>query len=168
MYTGTKSIPYTKVTSIEYQTLLRKDITWKIDVNNLSVWSLLGLLLLFLDKDDDFANKNEKLYNPGIQKILVAIYGMPHQLFVAGLQAREIYPELKKYFHKKNSHVTCEDVSTTKFALWIDIRSSVDDTLHGSDRAVEKVVYCFRSKKHLKPVVILHTTCLALKMQSPI
>ena len=32
----------------------------------------------------------------------------------------------------------CEDFSMTKFALWIDIRSSVDDTLHGSDRAVEK------------------------------
>ena len=138
MYTGTKSIPYTKVTSIQYRTLLRKDITWKIDVNNLSARSLLGLLFLFLDKGDDFANKNEKLCNPGIKKILVAINGMPHQLFAAGLQAREIYPELKKYFHKENSHVTCEDFSTTKFALWIDIRSSVDDKLHGSDRAVEK------------------------------
>ena len=27
---------------------------------------------------------------------------------------------------------------TTKFALWTDIRSSIDNTLHGSDRAVEK------------------------------
>ena len=27
---------------------------------------------------------------------------------------------------------------TTKFALWIDIRSSIDNTLHSSDRAVEK------------------------------
>ena len=34
--------------------------------------------------------------------------------------------------------MTCEDFSTTKFALWIDIRSNVGDTLHGSDRAVEK------------------------------
>ena len=48
MYTGTTSIPYTKVTSIHYQTLSKKDITWKIDVNNLSVRSLQGLLLLFL------------------------------------------------------------------------------------------------------------------------
>ena len=50
MYTGTTSIPYTKVTSIHYQTLSKKDTTWKIDVNNLSVRSLQGLLLLFLDK----------------------------------------------------------------------------------------------------------------------
>ena len=88
MYTGTTSIPYTKVTSIHYQTLSKKDTNWKIDVNNLSFHSLQGLLLLFLDKRDDFANKNEEFYNPSIKKILVTINGMPHQLFVAGLQAR--------------------------------------------------------------------------------
>ena len=85
MYTETTSIPYTKVTSIHYQTLSKKDTTWKIDVNNLSVRLLQGLLLLFLDKRDDFANKNEEFYNSSIKKILVTINGMPHQPFAAGL-----------------------------------------------------------------------------------
>ena len=76
MYTRTTSIPYTKVTSIHYQILSKKDTTSKIDVNNLSVRSLQGLLLLFLDKRDDFANKNEEFYNPSIKKILTAINGM--------------------------------------------------------------------------------------------
>ena len=40
IYTGTTSIPYTKVTSIHYQTLSKKDTTWKINVNNFSVRSL--------------------------------------------------------------------------------------------------------------------------------
>ena len=106
MYNRTTLIPYTKVTSIHYQTLPKKDTTWKIDVNNLSVWSLQGLLLLFLDKSGDFANKNEEFYNPSIKKILLTINGMPHQLFAAGLQAREIYPELGKDFCKENSNVT--------------------------------------------------------------
>ena len=57
MYAGATSIPYTKLTSIHYQTLSKEDTTWKIDVNNLSVWRLQGLLLLFLDKRDDFGNK---------------------------------------------------------------------------------------------------------------
>ena len=166
MYTGTTSIPYTKVTSIHYQTLSKKDTTWKIDVNNLSVRSLQGLLLLFLDKHDEFPNKKEECYKPSIKKILVTINGIPHQLFVAGLKAREFYPELKKHFHKENSDVTWEDFLTTKFALWIDTRLSIDNTLNDSGRAVEKkVVYCFRSKEHLKPVGILHATCLALRMQ---
>ena len=106
IYTGTTSIPYTKVTSIHYQTLSKKDTTWKIDVNNISVRSLQGLLLLFLDKRDDFAKKNEDFYNPSIKKILTTINGMPHQLFATGLQARDIYSELKKYFYKENSNVT--------------------------------------------------------------
>ena len=43
-YGGTNgtSIPCTKVTSIYYQTLSKKDTTWKIDMNNLSVCSLQG------------------------------------------------------------------------------------------------------------------------------
>ena len=63
---------------------------------------------------------------------------MPDQLFVAGLQARDIYPELKKYFYKEHSNVTWEKFLTAKFGLWLDTRSSTDNTLHSSGRAVEK------------------------------
>ena len=107
-------------------------------MNNLSVRSLQGLLLLFLDKRDDFANKIEEFYNLSIKKILVTINGMPHQLFAAGLKARDIYPELKKYFYREHSNVTWEEFLTTKFGLWVDTRSSSDNTLQGSSRAVEK------------------------------
>ena len=34
--------------------------------------------------------------------------------------------------------MTWEDFLTTKFALWIDTRSSIDNILDGSGRAVEK------------------------------
>ena len=125
MYTGTTSIPYTKATLIHYQTLSKKDTTWKIDVNNLSVRSLQDLLLLFVDKRHDFESKNEEFYNPNIKKILVTINGMPHELFAAGILAKDIY--LKK-----------EELLTTKFGLWTDTRSSTDNTLHGSSRAVEE------------------------------
>ena len=60
MYIETMSIPCIKVTSIRYQTLSKKDTTRTIDVNNLSVRSFQGLLLLFLGKCDDFVNKNEE------------------------------------------------------------------------------------------------------------
>ena len=67
-YIGTTSIPYTNVTSIHYKTQSKKDITWKFDVKNRSVHSLQGLLLLFLDKRDNFANKNEKNLKPKHQE----------------------------------------------------------------------------------------------------
>ena len=107
-------------------------------MNNVSVRSVQGFLLLFLDKRDDFANKNEEFYNPSVKKILT-INEIPHQLFAAGLQASDIYPELRKYFNKENSDVTWEEFLTIKFGLWIDARSSTDNTLHGSGRAVEKM-----------------------------
>ena len=89
-------------------------------MSNLSIYSLQGLLLLFFDKRDDFGNKNEGFYNPSIIEILVTINGRPYQLFAGGLQARDIYPELKKYFYKKNFNVTWEHFLTTKLVLWID------------------------------------------------
>ena len=116
-------------------------------MNKLSVRSLQGLLLLFLDKRDDFANKNEEFYNTSIKTISTTINGMPHQLFAAGLQARDIYPELKKYFYKENSNVTWEEFLTTKFGLWIDTRSSTDNTRHSSGRTVEKSAILLQIEK---------------------
>ena len=115
MYIGTMSIPYTKVTSIHYESLKNKGTVWKIDVNNLSVRSLLALLKLFLGKPNDCAKKNEEFYNPSINKILVTINGMPYQLYAGGLQGRDIYPELNKYFYKENSDVTWEEFLAIKF-----------------------------------------------------
>ena len=117
---------------------LKEDLIVRLELNSSENSSLQGLLLVFLDKRDEFASKNEEFYIPSIKKILVTINGMLHQLFSAGLQAREIYPELKKYFYKESFDVTWKDFLTTKFALWIDARSSIDNTLHGSGRAVEK------------------------------
>ena len=109
-----------------------------------------GLLLLFLDKRGDFADKNEEFYNPSINETSVMINGLSLQLYRAGLQARDIYPELKKYFYKENSDVTWEKFLTTKFALWIDTRSSTNNILHGSGRAVEKSGILLQIEKALE------------------
>ena len=63
---------------------------------------------------------------------------MFHQLFAAGLQARDIYQKLKKYFYKEHSNATREEFLTTKFGLWMDTRLTTDNTLHGSGSAVRK------------------------------
>ena len=131
MFTGT-SIPYSKVTSIHYQTLSKKDTAWNTDVNNLSVRSLQVLLLLFLDKRDAFANKNEEFYNPSINKILATTMECLTNFLWLNYRL-----ELKKYFYRKHSNVIWEFL-TTKSGLWTDIRSSTDNTLHSSGRAVEK------------------------------
>ena len=65
------------------------------------VYSLQGLLLLFFDKQDYFATKNEKFYNPIIKKVLTLTNGMSHELFTVALQ-----PRAKRYFYKGDSNVT--------------------------------------------------------------
>ena len=126
------SIPYTKVTAVHHQALSKKSENWR------SVRSLQGLLLVFVDKQSDFANENEKFYNPSIKKILATINGIPHQLYPGGVLLRDIFPEAKKYFYKPDSDVTWGEFLTTKFGLWIDVRSSNDNRLHGSGRTVER------------------------------
>ena len=144
---ATTSIPYTKATPIHYQTLYKKDKTYKIDIYNLSVHSFQGLLLLFLDKHDDFVNKNEEFYNPSVKKMLITINVMRHQLFAAGLQTGDIYPELKKYLYKENSNFIWKEFLTTKFGLWADTRSGNDNTLHSSLGAVEKIFILLQIEK---------------------
>ena len=77
---------------------------------------------------------------------------MPHQLWIkaGGLKARCIYPELSKYFYKENSDVTWEEFLTAKFGLWIDTRSSIDNTLHGSGQAVKKSGILLQIEKALE------------------
>ena len=130
------SIPYTKVTAVHHQAS-KKNENWKIDINNLSVRSLQGLLLLFVDKQNGFANENEKFYNPSIKKILTTINGLPHQLYPGEVLSRDIFPKAKKYFYKPDSDVTWSEFLTTKSGLWIGVRSSNDNQLHGSGRTVE-------------------------------
>ena len=97
---------------------LKKDTAMKTDNNNLSACSSKGLLLLFLDKSDDFTNKNEEFCNSNIMKMLKTINGIPHQLFAAPLLARAIYPQMKKYFYKENFNVTWEEFSTTLMTIF--------------------------------------------------
>ena len=85
--------------------LSKKDTTWKTAVNNLSVFQLQGSLVLFVDKRDDFVNKNENFYYHNINKVLTTINNMPHQLFAADIKVRDIYLELRKYLFKKYLNV---------------------------------------------------------------
>ena len=114
LFAGTTSISYNKITSIYYQRPSKKGTTWRIDVNNLSVRLLQGLMLLFLGKRDIFANKNEEFYNRTIREYLATINGMTHHLFQTGTQVRDIYPNLKNYLYKKHSNVTWERVFNNK------------------------------------------------------
>ena len=72
--------------------------------------------------------------NPAFKKFLIKINGLPYQLFAAGIQARDIYKGVKKYFYNENYDATWEEFLTSKFALWSNTRSATNNALHGSGR----------------------------------
>ena len=114
---------------------------------------MTGILILFVDPADggaNYARDSEKFYNPKIEKASVTISGNPSQLYPNGMLPKHHFKEIQKYFadgkHRTIPHTTKEqeaaDVTllnylTTKYGLWLDMRTTVDDTLHGSGRKIE-------------------------------
>ena len=135
----------TIVTSIHYQTLPKQDTTWKIDVNNLPVLLLQGLLLLFLDKRDDFANKNQKFYNSSIKTF-----------------QPETFTMLKRYFsigHGKTFYRQNLGYGQMHFQILTKIFTTVTENQ-------KRVTFYSKQKKQPKVLmVILHAMCLVLQRQ---
>ena len=91
--------------------------------------------------------KIKKFYNPSVKKLLTTINGIPHQLYPGGILSRDIFPEVKNYFYKKDFDVTWDEFLTTKSGLWIDVRSSHDNQLHGSGRTVGRSGILFQIER---------------------
>ena len=63
--------------------------------------------------------------------------------------------------------MTWEEVLTTKFGLWIDARSSTDNTLHGSGRTVEKSGILLQIEK-APEASNGDLTCYAFSLEDPV
>ena len=108
-----------------------------------------GILMLFEDPDRE---STETYYNPKIEKVEVTIEGVPNQLYSQGMRAYQQWDEIIRYFgltskREKGSDqvskdlyltdVTQADYLTDKYALWLDLRTTDDNLLHGSGRRIE-------------------------------
>ena len=111
-----------------------------------------GVLMLFEDPAAAYKRDTEGFYNPQLTKVEVTIEGVPNQLYSQGLRAYQKWDEARKLYAggPKRSSVTGEvvkdlalaDVSlgeyfTSKYCLWLDLRSSDDDRLHGTGRRID-------------------------------
>jgi hypothetical protein len=94
----------------------------------------------------------ETYYNPKITKVEMTIEGVPNQLYSQGMKAYQQWDEIKKFFalnSKRNKETniflketcytdtTLEKYLTNNYALWLDLRSTDDNSLHGSGRRIE-------------------------------
>ena len=124
---------------------------WNINLN-VPARSMKGIPMLFEDVavQQPFARNTESFYNPKITKVEV----IPNQLFSQGMRVYQMWDEARKLFAASPGRKRHPDVSvvakdlalavvslgeflTSKFALWLDLRTTDDDRLHGSGHRIE-------------------------------
>ena len=155
-YYGRSVVLYDRVLRHSKESLNKLDTVWT-GVWNIALApqarSMKGILILFVDPADggtDYARDSEKFYNPKIKKASVTLDGNPNQLYASGMLPHNHFEEIQKHFadgkHQTTPHVikeaeladvTLPDYLTTKYGLWLDMRTTDDDSLHGSGRKIE-------------------------------
>ena len=97
---------------------------------NLPRRSMTGILLLFEESYDEGKRDSEKFVNPDIKSVNINIDGMPNRLYSRGMVPSDFWESIKIRMGG-SSKVKEEDFYADKFALWIDLRTFSDNSIHG-------------------------------------
>ena len=153
-YQGKLAILYDRVLRHRKVTLNKNQTVWNVNLNTPAT-SMKGILMLFEDPADggaSFSRDPEKFYNPKIEKVEVTIEGVPNQLYAHGMRAYQQFQEIRRHFGggklrtaeiaavAKDLQLAEVDLAyylESKYALWLDLRSNDDDSVHGSGRRIE-------------------------------
>ena len=150
-YAGRLVILYERILRHRTITKNKEDTLWNINLN-VPARSMKGILMLFQSPHADYARDTEKFHNPDIQKVEITIEGVPNQLYSQGMAPYQQWDEIRKLFAGGRLHhpdvaktakaLNLADVSpgeyfTSKYALWLDMRSTYDDGIHGNGRRIE-------------------------------
>ena len=147
-FSGRMAILYDRILRHRKITKKKSDTLWNINLN-VPARSMKGILMLFEDPD---RTSTEDFVNPNITKVEMTIEGVPNQLYSQGMRQYQQWDEINKYFaltskRDKETDKVAKDLYfsdtniakylTKRFALWLDLRSTDDNTLHGSGRRIE-------------------------------
>ena len=149
---GKFTVLYDRVQRHSKQSFNKSDTVWNINMAP-NAKSMKGILMLFVDPADGgalFDRDSEKFYNPKINKVSITLDGNPNQLYASGMLKHQQWDEIRRHFsdgkHRtvsavakelELSDITLGDYLTTKYGMWLDMRTTDDDTLHGSGRKLE-------------------------------
>ena len=149
-YAGRLAILYDRILRHRKISYDKSDTLWNINLN-VPARSMRGVLMLFKEPENAFNRNSEDFYNPKITKIEVTVEGIPNQLYSQGMLAYQQWGEARKFFaggkRQPETAMVAKDLElasvdlgkflTEEFALWLDLRTTDDDQLHGNGRRVE-------------------------------
>ena len=136
VYTSGKEFAYDHVSRAKVVPIVKGTetiINIKVDTQRRS---MKGILLLFVEPYTAGTRDSEKYIFPDLKKIGVTINGSPNMLYNNGIETRDIWSEVSRFFMKekyKPQHMTLEKFYTkNKFGLLVDLRSMASQEMHGS------------------------------------
>ena len=136
VYTSGKEFAYDHVSWAKVVPIVRGTetrINIKVDAQRRS---MKGILLLFVEPYTAGTRDSEKYIFPDLKKISVTINGSPNMLYNNGIESRDIWSEVSRFFMKEKSkpqHMTLEEFfAKNKFGLLVDLRSMASQEMHGS------------------------------------
>ncbi len=103
--------------------------------------SMKGLLIFFQEdfNDGEYDSESTSYKNPDITNVDVIIEGISHKIYKQGLKPYQQWSEVKRHFMPEerkggeDSHIDeVAYLAENKYALWVDLRSTEDNSLHGS------------------------------------
>ncbi len=141
IYDQGMNIPYDYVTHLKSYKYTNQTVNENINIPRKSV---KGILILFTETFTDGAADSEKFVDPKIEDVQITIEGIANQVFAQGMRPLDQWPEIKKHFmNEKNkiNEVSWIDLekyhAENKFGLWIDLRTTDDNMLHGTGRKLQ-------------------------------
>ena len=145
------SILYDRILRSRIIPLNNSDTSFSVDINSPSK-SLKGVLLIFTKERSDtkFKRDTEEFYNPNITKVEITAEGSPNELYVQNVKYRHQCDEIVKHFGEgrlKDADTIQKDLQlhyvnitsyyTDKYAIWLDFRTTDNNTVHGLGRRLE-------------------------------
>ena len=127
-YSAGKAFLYDHITLYKTSSFLDKTDELITQTVNVPRRSLMGLLLLFVKPHEAGKRNSEAFVNPNITNVNVNVNGVPNKVYSHGIKPADIYKEVVRRY---GDFIAPEKFFKDKYALWVDMRTSEDNDIHG-------------------------------------